>query len=213
MSDCGKGTEEYPSDCEILEGYRARVRDRQSQETSEEWKRAIARAANVKLLLLDVDGVLTDGHLYYSNGGEETKTFNTQDGFGLRVLQDNGIDVGVITARKSEIVARRGNELKMRYLYQGAPNKLTAFQEISKKSGLKPFEIAYMGDDWLDLVLLNRVGLALAPANAVAEVKDVAHYITNQDGGAGAVREVCDLILKSKGLFEISLQKYMNPTP
>ncbi len=175
-------------------------------------KHILPRAESIKLLLLDVDGVLTDGNLIYSADGNEGKSFNTQDGFGLRILQDCGIDVGIITARKSELVARRGNELKMRYVYQGAPNKLEAFKDISKQSGLKPFEIAYMGDDWLDLVLLNRVGLAVSPANGVAEVKAVAHYVTNQSGGHGAVREVCELILHAKGLYEQCLQKYMSPS-
>lgn len=212
MSDCGRGSENYPSDCELLEGYRSMARNRPKFEDNPEVKRALPKAENIKLLLLDVDGVLTDGNLHYSNSGDEIKCFNTQDGFGLRILQDAGIDVGVITARKSEIVERRGKELKMRYLYQGAPNKLTAFQEIIKQSGLKPFEIAYMGDDWLDLVLLNRVGLAISPANGVAEVQQAAHYITRQSGGDGAVREACELILRAKGLFSSILQKYQNVT-
>lgn len=210
MSDCGSGAGKYPSDCELLEGYRTMARNRPKFEDNPEVQRALPKAKQIKLLLLDVDGVLTDGNLYYSNSGDEIKSFNTQDGFGLRILQDAGIDVGVITARKSEIVERRGNELKMRYLYQGAPNKLTAFQEILSSSGLKPFEIAYMGDDWLDLVLLNRVGLAIAPANGVPEVQQVAHYITKQQGGAGAVREASELILRAKGLFTSVLQKYQN---
>lgn len=212
MSTCGEGASNYPSDCEILEGYRTMARNRVKPEDNEAWKRALARAENVKLLLLDVDGVLTDGNLQYSSNGEESKIFNTQDGFGLRILQDAGIDVGVITARKSPMVTRRGEELRMRYLYQGAPNKLIAFQDIVKSSGLKPFEIAYMGDDWLDLVLLNRVGLAISPANGVDEVKGVAHFITERAGGKGAVREVCNLILHAKGLYESTLQKYMSPS-
>ncbi len=212
MTTCGDGTSNYPSDCEVLEGYRSIARNRVKPEDNEAWKRALARAENIKLLLLDVDGVLTDGNLQYASDGEESKIFNTQDGFGLRILQDAGIDVGVITARKSPMVTRRGEELKMRYLYQGAPNKLVAFQEIAKSSGLKPFEIAYMGDDWLDLVLLNRVGLAISPANGVDEVKKVAHFITDKSGGKGAVREVCNLILHAKGLYESTLQKYMSPS-
>lgn len=212
MSTCGEGASDYPSDCEILESYRTMARNRVKPEDNEAWKRALARAENIKLLLLDVDGVLTDGNLLYTSDGEESKIFNTQDGFGLRILQDAGVDVGVITARKSAMVTRRGEELRMRYLYQGAPNKLIAFQEIVKSSGLKPFEIAYMGDDWLDLVLLNRVGLAISPANGVDEVKDVAHFITEKPGGEGAVREVCNLILHAKGLYESILQKYMSPS-
>jgi 3-deoxy-D-manno-octulosonate 8-phosphate phosphatase (KDO 8-P phosphatase) len=170
----------------------------------------LAKAKEVKLLLLDVDGVLTDGTLIFSNNGTESKAFNTQDGFGIRLLQEAGIDVGVITARKSTAVTQRAENLKMRYVYQGESNKLTAYSAILKDSGLKPVEIAYMGDDWLDLILLKRVGFAAAPANGAAEVKEIAHYTTVQDGGNGAVREICDLILRSKGLHRSLLKSYMN---
>ena len=158
--------------------------------------------------MLDVDGVLTDGNLLYSGNGEESKSFNTQDGFGLRLLSEAGVDVGIITARKSEVVARRAGELKMRYIYQGVPNKNQAFKEVLRESGLKPFEIAYMGDDWLDLVLLQQVGLAISPANGVREVQEVAHFVTERSGGAGAVRDACDLIIESKNLVTELLQKY-----
>ena len=200
----------YPSDCEILEGYRTKARERDSQMTDPYRKRALARAKEIKLLLLDVDGVLTDGNLLYSGSGEESKAFNTQDGFGLRLLGEANIEVGVITARKSEVVARRASELKMRYIYQGKSNKNEAFKEIMKVSGLKPYQVAYMGDDWLDLVLLQQVGLAIAPANGVREVKEIAHFITERSGGAGAVRDACDLIIESKNLLTELLQKYKN---
>ena len=172
--------------------------------------RALARAKEIKLLLLDVDGVLTDGTLLYTGSGEESKSFNTQDGFGLRLLGDAGVDVGVITARQSEVVARRAKELNMRYIYQGIGNKNEAFKEIIRVSGLKPFQIAYMGDDWLDLVLLQQVGLAIAPANGVPEVQEIAHFITERGGGAGAVRDACDLIIEAKNLALELLQKYKN---
>jgi 3-deoxy-D-manno-octulosonate 8-phosphate phosphatase (KDO 8-P phosphatase) len=202
------GSASYPSDCEILENYRTRVRERDSQSNDPLRKRALAKAKDVKLLLLDVDGVLTDGNLLYSGSGEESKAFNTQDGFGLRLLREAGVEVGVITARKSEVVARRANELKMQYIYQGVRNKNDAFKEIMKVSGLKPYQIAYMGDDWLDLTLLQQVGLAIVPANGVREVKDIAHFITERSGGAGAVRDACDLIVESKNLLMELLQKY-----
>lgn len=200
----------YPSDCEILDGYRTRARERDSRMNDPHRRRALAKAKEIKLLLLDVDGVLTDGNLLYSGSGEESKAFNTQDGFGLRLLREAAIEVGVITARQSEVVARRAGELKMRYIYQGVPNKNEAFKEIMKVSGLKPYEIAYMGDDWLDLVLLQQVGLAIVPANGVAEVKEIAHFITDRSGGAGAVRDACDLIIESKNLLMELLQKYKN---
>jgi 3-deoxy-D-manno-octulosonate 8-phosphate phosphatase (KDO 8-P phosphatase) len=201
----------YPSDCEILEGYRTLARNQSATPVrSTAWQSALSKARPVKILLLDVDGVLTDGSLIYSHEGQESKAFNTQDGFGLRLLQEAGLEIGVITARSSEAVTRRCANLKMRYVYQGVGNKLAAYQDILKASGCKPFEIAYMGDDWLDLALLNRVGFAVAPANCVREVQDTAHYTTEQSGGHGAVREVCNLILEAKGLYQELLQRYIS---
>jgi 3-deoxy-D-manno-octulosonate 8-phosphate phosphatase (KDO 8-P phosphatase) len=211
MSDqCSSSPGDYPSDCEILEGYRTIARERESLANDPQRKRALARAKEIKLLLLDVDGVLTDGNLLYSGSGEESKAFNTQDGFGLRLLREAGIQVGVITARKSAVVARRATELKMHYIYQGIQNKNDAFKEVVKASGLKPYQIAYMGDDWLDLVLLQQVGLAIVPANGAQEVKEIAHFITKRSGGAGAVRDACDLIIEGKNLLMELLQKYKN---
>jgi 3-deoxy-D-manno-octulosonate 8-phosphate phosphatase (KDO 8-P phosphatase) len=203
--------EGYPSDCEVTEGYRTMARSRaEARELQAEWKSALPKAAAVRLLLLDVDGVLTDGSIIYSQDGGESKAFNTQDGFGIRLLGEAGINVGVITARSSESVNRRAQDLKMKYIFQGVSNKLTAFKEILGKSGLKPFEVAYMGDDWLDLVLLTRVGFAAAPANAVAEVQSVVHYVTRIPGGSGAVREICDLLLDAKSMKQQLLQSYIS---
>jgi 3-deoxy-D-manno-octulosonate 8-phosphate phosphatase (KDO 8-P phosphatase) len=202
---------DYPSDCEITEGYRTMARNRAEAGVQDaKRKTALAKAASVRLLLLDVDGVLTDGSIFLSQDGSESKAFNTQDGFGLRLLREAGIDCGVITARTSEAVNRRAQDLKMLYVFQGVVNKLTAFQEILGQSGLKPFEVAYMGDDWLDLVLLTRVGFAAAPANAVAEVRSIAHFIAEKTGGFGAVREVCDFLLEAKGIKQQLLQNYMS---
>lgn len=213
MSDqCSNSPTSYPSDCEILESYRTRAREKEAQmnDTTPERKRALARAKEIRLLLLDVDGVLTDGTLLYSGDGEESKAFNTQDGFGLRLLREAGVEVGIITARKSEVVARRAQELKMHHIFQGVGNKNEALREILQQTGMKPFQIAYMGDDWLDLVLLQQVGLALAPANGVREVKEVVHFVTGRPGGAGAVRDACDLIIEAKNLALELLQKYKN---
>ena len=202
---------EYPSDCEVREGYRRLVREKAGQRSrSESWLRALPKAKAIKLLLLDVDGVLTDGKLIYSHEGKESKSFNTQDGFGLRMLQDSGVEVGIITARSSAALSRRGEDLKISHLYQGSSNKLEAYKEICKKTGFKPFEIAYMGDDWLDMVLLKRVGLSAAPANAVIEIQEMVHYVTTLGGGHGAVREVCDLILTASGKHKKLLQQYMS---
>lgn len=209
MSDqCPSSPTGYPSDCEVLEGYRTKARERDNQMIDPKRQLALSRAKDIKLLLLDVDGVLTDGNLLYTGSTEESKSFNTQDGFGLRLLREAKIDVGVITARKSEVVARRATELKMRYIYQGIPNKNEAFKEVMKASHFKPFEVAYMGDDWLDLVILQQVGLAVAPANGAREVKDIAHFVTKRPGGAGAVRDCCDLILESQNLIAELLQNY-----
>lgn len=200
----------YPSDCEVREGYNKLIREKAMQNNrSQAWQTTLAKAKDVKLLLLDVDGVLTDGNLIYSHEGKESKSFNTQDGFGLRMLQDTGVKVGIITARSSEALERRSQDLKITYLYQGSSNKLDAYKEIVQDSGLKPFEIAYMGDDWLDMVLLKRVGLAVAPANAVVEVREMVHYTTEQSGGHGAVRELCDLILEAMGKHKELYQHYM----
>jgi 3-deoxy-D-manno-octulosonate 8-phosphate phosphatase (KDO 8-P phosphatase) len=202
---------QYPSDCEILEGYRTMAGNQAARPArSAAWLAALSKARPIRTLLLDVDGVLTDGSLIYSHEGQESKTFNTQDGFGLRLLQEAGLEVGVITARSSEAVARRCANLKMRYVYQGIINKLEVFKEILNQSGCKPFEIAYMGDDWLDLALLTRAGFSAAPANGVREVQEVAHYTTEHSGGHGAVRELCDLILEAKGRYQELLQSYMS---
>ena len=209
-SHCSSTPPGYPSDCEVMEGYRTMARERETRPIDQNRQRVFARAKEIRLLLLDVDGVLTNGTLHYSGSTEESKSFHTQDGFGIRLLQEAGIDTGVITARKSEVVARRAGELKMRYIYQGTRNKNEALKEILQVSGYRPFQVAYMGDDWLDLVLLQQVGLAIAPANGVREVKEIAHFVTERAGGAGAVRDACDLILEAKNLVAELLQKYLS---
>lgn len=205
---CPPSPTPYPSDCEVTEGLRNLAQEKASLIEDPLQKRILAKAAQIKLLLLDVDGVLTDGTLLYSGPSGESKAFNTQDGFGLRLLREAGIDTGIITARSSEVVTRRAEELKMRYVYQGMGSKKEAWKDILAVSALRPFEIAYMGDDWLDLPLLQQVGLALAPANAVAEVKGAVHYVTARCGGAGAVREACDLLLAAQNLTAELLQNY-----
>ena len=202
----------YPSDCELTQALLEKARTRnQPVMRSDEWKAALPRAKEVKLLLLDVDGVLTDGTITYTHDGGESKGFNTQDGFGLRILQDAGVDVGLITARTSEAVTRRAQDLKLKYVFQGAGNKNNVYEEILGTSGLRPLQTAYMGDDWLDLQLLHRVGFAAAPANAVAEVRQRVHYVTSHSGGRGAVREVCEVILEARGELTAIFKKFLNP--
>ena len=200
----------HPTDCQILEGYRTRSRQRAEYWQTPEMKVLFAKAEAIKLLLLDVDGVLSDGTLIYSESGDEAKAFNTQDGLGIRLVQKGGVAVGLITARQSDIVQRRGEELGMAYIRQGIGKKRDAYREIRDQAGLKPFEVSYMGDDWIDLPLLSRVGLAACPANAVPEVQDVCHFIANRPGGHGAVRELCDLILRAKGQHQNLLQDFMS---
>ena len=199
----------YPSDCELLEGYRQRARDRAATGQGQPiGQLVLEKAAKIRMLLLDVDGVLTDGTLLYTSGGEECKQFDTQDGFGITLLRQAGIATGIITARSSQVVERRATELGIDHLHQGARKKGEAYREIVKSTGIKPFEIAYMGDDWLDLVLLQQVGLAIAPAGAADEVKSVAHYVTPRPGGHGAVRDACNLILHARGELENLLRGY-----
>lgn len=206
-SSCSSTTA-HPSDCEILEGYRTRARQR-NQVPSEEEKLLFAKAESIRLLLLDVDGVLTDGSLIYSEQGVESKTFNTQDGLGIKLVQQAGVATGIITARSSELVRQRAEELGMTHIRQGAKNKLEAFRTILDKADLKPFQVCYMGDDLIDLGLLTRVGLAACPANAVNEVQQACHLLSGRNGGSGAVREVCDLIIRAKGLHEKLMQQFL----
>lgn len=206
---CGLPGGSYPTDCELTEALRARAMNRnQPVERSESWRQALKQASQVQLLLLDVDGVLTDGSITYLSGGVEAKSFNTQDGLGMKLLQDGGVAVGLITARSSEAVERRARDLKLSHVYQGIGDKLTALEQICKETGLRPPQMAYMGDDWIDLPLINRVGFAAAPANAVPEVKQRVHYTAERPGGRGAVREVCDLILEAKGQLTQMLARF-----
>jgi 3-deoxy-D-manno-octulosonate 8-phosphate phosphatase (KDO 8-P phosphatase) len=208
---CPIGPGGYPSDCDVTQGLLARSREREAQQTAARgpaWQQALAKAAGVRLLLLDVDGVLTDGTIVYTHSGTEMKSFNTKDGFGIRILQESGVAVGVITARSSEAVRRRAEDLKLAHVHQGIRNKIEVFEEILAKEKLTPAQVAYMGDDWLDLPLLIRVGFAAAPADAVAEVREAAHYVTTLPGGRGAVREVCMLLIAAQGKEGELLERY-----
>ncbi len=206
---CGMVGGDYPTDCELTEALRNRAMVRnQPLPRSESWMAALARARQVKLLLLDVDGVLTDGSITYLSGGGEAKSFNTQDGLGIKLLQESGVAVGIITARSSEAVERRAQDLQFAYVFQGKQDKLTVYESILKETGLRPPQTAYMGDDLMDLPILNRVGFAAAPANAVAEVRQRVHYTAERGGGRGAVREICDLILEAQGNLERMRAKF-----
>jgi 3-deoxy-D-manno-octulosonate 8-phosphate phosphatase (KDO 8-P phosphatase) len=166
------------------------------------------RAHAIKLLCLDVDGVLTDGSVYLGNNGEELKAFNIKDGFGLRAVQNVGVQVAIITGRQSLLVQRRADELGITHVYQGNSDKRAAFADLLKKLQLKPQQVAYVGDDFPDLPLMSKVGLAVAPNDAHNEVKAVAHWTTQNGGGRGAVREVCDLILQAQGHWQALRGEY-----
>lgn len=149
---------------------------------------------NIKLLALDVDGVLTDGSISYTDSGQEIKTFNAKDGQGIAMLTKLGINVAIITARNSTIVQRRANDLGIQYVYQGVPNKLEKLNELKTLLGLKYEEIAYMGDDLPDIIILQQVGIKACPNDAVDEVKRICNFKSKFNGGRGAVRELTDLI-------------------
>jgi len=161
-------------------------------------KAAAKNLKRIKFLLLDVDGVMTDGGIYYSNTGDELMRFNTQDGYGIVKFQRTGLQAGIITGRMSKIVERRAAELGIKEVYQNYENKIDAYETIKKKFDLADANIAYIGDDEFDLSVLKCVGFSAAPSDAVPIVKKHVHYICTHSGGNGAVREVIDLILKNK---------------
>lgn len=167
-----------------------------------------ARAGKVRMLLLDVDGVLTDGTIYLDNNGIEAKGFNIMDGLGLNLLRRAGIQVGIITGRQSAVVAHRARELGIGIVVQGCGDKLAAGRQIAEANGLAMDELAYAGDDLIDLRLMRAVGLAFSVANGSAEAKAAAHHITAAQGGRGAAREMCELILKAQGLWDKALEPY-----
>jgi 3-deoxy-D-manno-octulosonate 8-phosphate phosphatase (KDO 8-P phosphatase) len=169
----------------------------------------VERARRVRLLALDVDGVLTDGRIYYDDRGAETKAFSTRDGLGLRLLAENGILLALITARQSEIVARRAANLGITHVYQGRDNKLEAFHHLLGDTGLDESAACYAGDDWLDIPVLDRVGLAVTVADADPVVRGRVHWVTSRPGGHGAVREICDLLLAAQDLDEPALERIL----
>jgi 3-deoxy-D-manno-octulosonate 8-phosphate phosphatase (KDO 8-P phosphatase) len=167
------------------------------------------RASRIRMLLLDVDGVLTDGKLYFDHAGREMKAFNTRDGLGIKALQRSGIEVGVITGRTSESVTQRMGQLGVQYVYQGREDKLNAFLDVLKKTGLDSQQICFAGDDWIDLPVLLRVGLAVTVADAEDRVKEKVHWITGRNGGDGAVREICNLILTAQDKDQVILDEIL----
>ena len=163
---------------------------------------------NIKLVCFDVDGVLTDGRVIIDDAGRETKFFHSRDGHGLKMLMRAGLEVAIITGRKSRVVENRTRELGITEVHQGVTDKLAAYNEILTKFNLAPHEVAMAGDDIVDLPVMRRCGLALAPADAAPEVAAVAHFITSLNGGRGAARQMVEYILKGQGLWESVIAKY-----
>ena len=165
-------------------------------------RRVTARAAaRIRLLVLDVDGVLTDGGLFYGASGEETKRFDVQDGFAMVEARRAGLAVAVLSGRSSAAVARRMEELGIAEVHQGIRDKDAVLTGLMSRLGLDPAEVAMMGDDLADLPPMKRAGLALAPANATAEVREAAHWVSHRAGGAGAVRDALELLLKARNAW------------
>lgn len=163
----------------------------------------------LRFLILDIDGVMTNGAITYTSSGEELKTFNVKDGAGLKYWTRVGYRAGIITGRSSPMVERRAKELGIEFVAMDAKLKLPAFEQMLEKAGVKPEEAVMIGDDLPDLPLINRVGLGVAVADAVLEVKEAADYITKKKGGRGAVRETIEYILKGQGRWESIMERYL----
>ena len=163
----------------------------------------------IRCVIFDVDGVLTDGRLYYDNHGNEFKAFHVHDGHGMKMLQNAGVSVAIITARESELVNKRMRDLGIDLVFQGARNKLAAFDSLLTKLSLEPEQVCYLGDDYLDLPVMRRCGLSIAVANAQPLIKQHAHFITQHKGGEGAAREVCELILQAQQKLDHIIAHYL----
>lgn len=171
----------------------------------------LEKAAQIKLVIFDVDGVLTDGSLFIGDDGQEYKAFHSKDGHGMRMLQDGGVEIAIITGRVSNVVAHRVKDLGIKHVYQGKREKLPAYEDLLKQVNLSHDQIAYVGDDVVDLPVMTKVGLAICTQDAHPFVKRHAHWITEHAGGRGAGRDVCELILEAHGKLDSMLQSYISP--
>ncbi len=171
---------------------------------------ARSRASQVRLMIFDVDGVLTDGSLHFGSDGELIKTFNVLDGQGIRLLQNAGIATAIISARQSALVQRRASDLGVSHVHQGVHDKRVAFEQLMTQTGIAASHCGFIGDDVIDLPILLRAGFAASVPNGHAEVRQRVHYITAAYGGRGAVRELCDFILKAQGKYEAALVPYLS---
>lgn len=169
----------------------------------------MTNANQIKFVVTDVDGVLTNGQLMFTAEGEHFKSFNTLDGQGIKMLQSCGIEVAIITGRTSDMVLKRASDLGIETVIQGREDKWVALEPMLNERGLSPEEVAYVGDDWPDLACIRRVGVGVAVSNADAAVKDYADYITDRRGGEGAFREVADMLLKAQGKYDALLERWL----
>jgi 3-deoxy-D-manno-octulosonate 8-phosphate phosphatase (KDO 8-P phosphatase) len=168
------------------------------------------KAAAIRLIVFDVDGVLTDGALFIGDDGQEYKAFNSKDGHGMVMLQTSGVEIAIITGRTSEVVRIRMASLGIERIYQGKREKLPAYEELKQITGLADEQIAYVGDDVVDLPVMTRVGFAVAVQDAHPLTKQHAHWVTPSGGGCGAAREVCELIMDAQGTLQSALQPYLD---
>lgn len=169
----------------------------------------LEKATQIRLVIFDVDGVLTDGSLFIGDDGQEYKAFNSRDGHGMKMLQASGVAIGIITGRSSQVVSHRMSSLGINHVYQGQHDKLPAFLELIGKLGLEAEQVAYVGDDVVDLPILTRVGLAIAVQDAHNLVKQHSHWITPNPGGRAAARDVCELIMQAQGSLDAQLKPYL----
>ncbi len=172
-------------------------------------KDILEKAKKIRLVVFDVDGVLTDGSLFLGDDGQEYKAFNSLDGHGMKMLQRSGVQIGIITGRTSKVVSTRMDSLDIRHVYQGQLEKLPAYETLKKDLGLEDDQIAYVGDDVVDLPIMRQVGLAIAVQDAHRLVRQHAHWQTPSDGGRGAARDVCELVMEAQGTLEPALQGYL----
>ena len=170
---------------------------------------AIARAAQVRLMIFDVDGILTDGSLHFGPDGEVIKTFNVLDGHGIKMLQQSGVATAIISARQSAIVSRRAADLGIRHVHQGVHDKRAAFEQLLAQNAISAAVCGFVGDDVIDLPILSRVGFSASVPNGHPEVRSRVHFVTQATGGRGAAREICDLILRAQGNYESALAPYL----
>lgn len=170
---------------------------------------ASERAANVRLMIFDVDGILTDGSLHFGADGEVIKTFNVLDGHGIKLLQQSGVATAIISARQSPIVLRRATDLGIQHVFQGIHDKRSAFEQLLAQTNFAADACGFIGDDVIDLPILLRVGFSASVPNAHPEVRSRVHYLTEAGGGRGAAREVCDFILRAQGNYEAAIAPYL----